>query len=312
MARVGTPPAGVDPCTYYDDVGRLTRESLLRLLPPDWSWDGKRVLDFGCGAGRTLRQFLGEAAVADVWGCDIDAASVAWLAEHLSPPLDVSRNDTTPPLDLPSDSFDLVWAVSVFTHLSVGWADWLLELRRVLRPGGLLIASFIAPAGSRDHAKVEWPPGGGMVVSRHAAPWDEGGPLVVHAPWWLRARWGRAFEVVSLEEEGFCAAGGHPGHGVVVLRAGDGELTAGDLERPDPGDPRETEGLLVSERLLLDEIASLRDDIAWLQDKLEISRADHAEALRQVGVITFSRSWRLTRLIRTVAARLRRRSGVNP
>src|SRR6266496_1476631 len=73
----------------YEAIGRHSRERLERLLPPGWSWDGKHVLDFGCGAGRTLRHFLKEAEEGEFYGCDIDRASIAWLAEHLSPPLRV-------------------------------------------------------------------------------------------------------------------------------------------------------------------------------------------------------------------------------
>jgi hypothetical protein len=31
----------------------------------------------------------------------------------------------------------------VFTHITEHWSAWLLELRRVLKPDGLLLASFL-------------------------------------------------------------------------------------------------------------------------------------------------------------------------
>ena len=37
----------------YDAWGRVAKADLLELLP--WSLAGRRVLDFGCGAGRILR-----------------------------------------------------------------------------------------------------------------------------------------------------------------------------------------------------------------------------------------------------------------
>ena len=66
-----------EPYRVYEQMGAETKEALLRLLPDDWSFDGKRVLDFGCGAGRTLRHFLSEAEKGEFWGADVDAPSIA-------------------------------------------------------------------------------------------------------------------------------------------------------------------------------------------------------------------------------------------
>jgi SAM-dependent methyltransferase len=57
-----------------------------------------------------------------------------WSRFALIPPL--------PPADLPSSHFDLVYLYSVFSHLSEDAQDqWLTEFSRVLRPGGVLIAT---------------------------------------------------------------------------------------------------------------------------------------------------------------------------
>ena len=90
--RVGSLEGAEDPYAYYDAVGRRTREDIVAALPADWSFESRSVLDFGCGAGRTLRHFLPETASAEVWGCDIDADSVAWIQRELSPPLQVFQN----------------------------------------------------------------------------------------------------------------------------------------------------------------------------------------------------------------------------
>src|SRR5215207_4960131 len=115
--RVGSLEGAADPYAYYEDLGRRARADILRVLGPDWSFEGKSVLDFGCGAGRTLRHFLTEAETAEFWGCDIDSDSVEWLDRTLCPPLHVFRNETDPPLPLPDRSLDLIWAISVFSHL---------------------------------------------------------------------------------------------------------------------------------------------------------------------------------------------------
>jgi SAM-dependent methyltransferase len=252
----------------YEEIGRRTREEILELLPARWSWEGKRVLDFGCGAGRTLRHFLSEAEVAELHGCEIDGPSVEWLQANLSPPLHVFRNAEAPPLPLESGSFDLVWAISVFTHLTDYWADWLLELHRLLRDGGLLLATILGPELAEEwHPAVPDPrvaergsPADriGMNVMHYDRGWDHGGPATFHSAWWIREHWGRAFDVLELREDGFLAIPPWRGQGIVLLARRPGAPTVEDLERIDPGEPREIVALRHNVRQLHQELASLR------------------------------------------------------
>jgi SAM-dependent methyltransferase len=47
------------------------------------------------------------------------------------------KTELEPPLPYADCSFDLVYAFSIFTHLSVDLADrWIAELVRILKPGG--------------------------------------------------------------------------------------------------------------------------------------------------------------------------------
>jgi hypothetical protein len=72
---------------HYELKGRETRQALIDLLPEGYELAGRRVLDFGSGAGRTLRHFASEAEDGgDYWGVDIDIQSVAWMQENLCPP----------------------------------------------------------------------------------------------------------------------------------------------------------------------------------------------------------------------------------
>ncbi len=261
----------------FDEVGRATRREILERLPESWSFDGKRVLDFGCGAGRTLRHFLDEAAVGEFHGCDIDGPSIAWLEENLSPPLEVFRNEEAPPLPLESDSFDLVWAISVFTHITDRWSAWLGELHRILRDGGVLFATIHGPDRSEEWVKTspEETPGQstprteaervGMNVLNYGRSWDEGGPMVFHSEWWIREHWGRAFEVSSMEERGVMLGPEWNGQGVVVLRKRSLEVTAAELERIDPAEARELHALRHNLRQLHHESQTAQEAAAWLQ-----------------------------------------------
>ena len=62
------------------------------------------------------------------------------------------RNEPRPALPFADGHFDVVWALSVFTHLVDAWAPWLLELHRVLADDGILIATTIGPRHSEQYA----------------------------------------------------------------------------------------------------------------------------------------------------------------
>jgi len=64
----------------------------------------------------------------------------------------IAVEKTQPPLPFPDNSFDLIYAVSVFTHLSEEHQrTWLPELRRVLRPGGRLLLVDIGGEQTSTH-----------------------------------------------------------------------------------------------------------------------------------------------------------------
>ena len=257
-SRVGSLENTPDPWAHYESIGRASREDLLGALPADFSFEGRRVLDFGCGAGRTLRHFVAAGPAAELWGCDIDQASIAWLEQSLSPPLHVFANGELPPLDQPDESFDLVYCVSVFTHLVRSWSAWLLELHRLLRPGGLLVATFMGKGQSEVVAGEPWDEGRvGMLTLKPGQPWDAGGPMVFHSPWWIREHWGRAFELLSLTESGFPGAPAGLGHGVATMRKRDTAPSTADLEALSE-DPREAPALAHNVDHLMRELEDLR------------------------------------------------------
>ncbi|MBZ0112386.1 MAG: methyltransferase domain-containing protein [Thermoanaerobaculia bacterium] len=96
------------------------------------------LLDFGCGCGRLLRF----PAAVDRWeACGVDAnyQLAGWTRDNL-PSAEVHRVPPAPPLPLSSSSFDLIYCLSVFSHLPEKRAlESLAELHRLLRPGGVLV-----------------------------------------------------------------------------------------------------------------------------------------------------------------------------
>ncbi len=96
------------------------------------------ILDFGCGCGRTLLWLGNHTRSSSVYGTDIDSEAIWWCSKHLGFGK-FSVNKPLPPLDFPSGMFDLVLAISVFTHLDEDYQFlWLRELERVTRNKGIL------------------------------------------------------------------------------------------------------------------------------------------------------------------------------
>jgi SAM-dependent methyltransferase len=221
-----------------------------------------------------------EASEAELWGCDIDEASIRWMQESLCPPLHAFANAADPPLDQPDASFDLVWAISVFTHIATGWSEWLMELHRILKPEGLLLVTFMGRGMSEEIAREPWDESRvGMNVIKYGQSWDAGGPMVLHSPWWIEEHWGRAFDVVSITPDGF-ASKPWLDHGCVVMRPRSPRVDASALEALDPTDPREPPALAHNVEQLLREARQLRGDLDYLDSKLQESarKVNHLEA----------------------------------
>jgi hypothetical protein len=135
-----------------------------------------------------------------------------------------------PPLSVPDGSVEEIRALTAFTHLVERWADWLLELRRLLADDGRLMVWLTPRERFEELTGSDWDESriGMTVVSALNGP---GRRIVFHSEWWLRAHWGRAFELLPVEE----TEGGR----LVTLRKRPGDITPDDLERPEPGEGRE-------------------------------------------------------------------------
>lgn len=173
----------------------------------------RRVLDWGCGCGRVVALFLEHSRVPELFGCDIDPRAVAWCSEHLRP-AKFATIAPDPPLPYADGAFDVVLANSVFTHLDrQRQLDWLRELRRVLAPGGLLLATTQGPfvadllmgaaftdelerAGIADQQVKDT-----LVGIAPEAYYRE----VYQTEAYTRSTWSREFEVLAFEEAGMCS-----------------------------------------------------------------------------------------------------------
>ena len=136
MAR-GSAAAGGS--MYYADlVADALRGGGLDLTEAKRNPVGAAGLDFGCSSGRVVRVLA--AAYPDIeWhGSDPIPEAIHWARENL-PGIAFEVGPERPPLPYDDGQFDFAFAISIWSHFAEPAAvAWLEEMRRVIRPGGLL------------------------------------------------------------------------------------------------------------------------------------------------------------------------------
>ena len=111
-----------------------------------------KILDLGCGCGRVVRH-VRAMTEAELVGMDYNARLIAWCHAYL--PGGFVRNGLQPPMPARDGEFDIVYLMSVFTHLGIkSQRAWLAELNRVTRPGGVVLLTF----HDEDHSTLPLDP----------------------------------------------------------------------------------------------------------------------------------------------------------
>ncbi|QDB78595.1 methyltransferase domain-containing protein [Georgenia wutianyii] len=125
------------------------RPAVLRLLG---DVDGRRILDAGCGSGPLAAELVGRGA--DVTGFDGSPAMIELARRRLGQTVPLTIHDLSQPLPYEDETFDDVVA-SLVLHYLQDWDPPLAEIRRVLKPGGRLVASVNHPFARQINAMHE-------------------------------------------------------------------------------------------------------------------------------------------------------------
>lgn len=137
-------------------------------LMPVSGFDGRIVLDFGCGPGHDLVGFGTYSKPARLVGADVSSSSLAESRERLALhgiAADVIELTPGAPLPFDAGTFDHVHASGVLHHVSDPEAA-LRELRRVLRRSGTASVMVYNTNSLWMHLKVAYQRG--IVEGRHA------------------------------------------------------------------------------------------------------------------------------------------------
>jgi SAM-dependent methyltransferase len=144
LARIGTSNLQNYKSVGFDKFMRL-QEVLIKYANKTFT-DMERILDWGCGCGQVLRYFNKYHDV-EVNGADIDIVSIKWCESNL----DFAKFHhvpLSPPTSFPNGYFDLIFGISVLTHLRENdQSDWLAELSRISRKGGIVLLSVHGNGG---------------------------------------------------------------------------------------------------------------------------------------------------------------------
>jgi|GEM_PF-593407 len=176
--------------------------------------DVEDVLDFGCGPGRVLMSLRDHIPNGKIYGVDIDEEAVAWMNANI---VDVDAREIGhyPPTEFDDSSFDLIIALSVFTHFDEDMQDlWLRELARLARRGSPLLLTVHGEFSwtTQFADRVTYAPELREVDARRQkqgfAFWRNGYwsswlpdyyQTSFHQPEYVRSHWSQFFDVLHIE-----------------------------------------------------------------------------------------------------------------
>lgn len=123
---------------YYNDSVK-TAEWLIGYFEKYIDLHNIKIHEWGCGPGRILRHLPGLLdSSCEIYGSDYNPQSIEWCKKNI-PNVNFSKNNLQPPLEFESNFFDIIYATSVFTHLSeeMHYA-WFTELKRISKKQGIM------------------------------------------------------------------------------------------------------------------------------------------------------------------------------
>jgi ubiquinone/menaquinone biosynthesis C-methylase UbiE len=132
--------------------GKPTAKWLVNHISEFKKFENLSILDWGCGTGRIIRHLPSILEHSNsIFGTDYNQKYVKWCSQNLKG-IQFKLNDLKPPLAFENSTMDVVYGISIFTHLSEELHfSWMKELTRVLKNNGIL---FLTTHGDAHKFKI--------------------------------------------------------------------------------------------------------------------------------------------------------------
>lgn len=185
----------------YWASGKETAAALSARIDAHVKTDVPRVADWGCGLARVLRH-LPERYACN--GFDYNTHAINWCTDHIRR-AEFFHNGLMPPLPAAAASFDALYALSVFTHLSEEAHDaWIHDIARVLAPGGVFLGAFhMKPAPGQLLPEEQARFDAGKLVVRGQVKEGSRTYVAYHPESWLRRHFFHGWDIVEAPAEFF-------------------------------------------------------------------------------------------------------------
>ncbi len=209
--------AGTADVFWFLEGGRRGAKSMLDILKKNGVMVKSlgAILDFGCGCGRVIRH-LSSLKHTQVCGTDYNQQLIDWCKGNY-PFATFRTNHLAPPLDYRDGEFDMVYALSVFTHLTETLQhQWINELYRVLKPDGYLLISthgeyYLNQLTLREQQIFAM----GRLVVRDEVAAGTNNCSAYHPTTYVRETLTKGFQLVDFVKEG---AAGNPYQDLYLLK----------------------------------------------------------------------------------------------
>ncbi len=207
----------------YETLGNEVSDAIVATIKRiNIETDGKDILDFASGPGRAAKWLKKKLPGINLTGSDIDREAIEWASTNLPHVGAFVVNDYRAPTEFSEEQFDLIYSISLFTHLDEKLQDeWLKELHRILKKGGYLLATTHGQFAQSTCTDAECTQ---LAVKGFVFRQDHSGMLKLdglpdfyqtafHTVEYVSRHWGQWFEIVEHIE------GGISGHqDLVVMR----------------------------------------------------------------------------------------------
>jgi ubiquinone/menaquinone biosynthesis C-methylase UbiE len=127
--------------TYIED-GNLSAQEIIDWTNKYLAKNNLNILEWGCGVSRTCRHLYKYVpSNSKIFACDINKEMIDWNTNNIEE-ITFSLINYNPPTSYETNKFNLIFGISVFTHIDTTQQEnWLVEIHRILAVGGIFLFS---------------------------------------------------------------------------------------------------------------------------------------------------------------------------